>query len=78
MLGNVYGVAESCAKAYWCGMKVIIHLTEEEELRALPLLLRHSPGMILPNRTYILAEYALSVLRTKGIRYSDRTFEEGT
>jgi hypothetical protein len=52
-------------------MKVIIRLTEEEELRALPLLLRHSPGMVLPNRTYIVSEEAIKVLRTKGIRYSE-------
>ena len=32
-------VAQSPAKAYRFGMKVIIHLSEEEELKALPLLL---------------------------------------
>jgi len=52
-------------------MKVIIRLTEVEELRALPLLLRHSPGMVLPNRTYILTEDALRVLRTSGIRFTE-------
>lgn len=52
-------------------MKVIIRLTEEEELRALPLLLRHSPGMVLPNRTYIVSEEAIKVLRTRGIRLSE-------
>jgi hypothetical protein len=53
-----------------CGVKVIIRLSEEEELKALPLLLRHSAGMILPNRTYVLLEEGLSVLRARGIRYS--------
>jgi hypothetical protein len=52
-------------------MKVVIQLTAEEELRALPLLLRHSPGMVLPNRTYILSEAALKMLRAKGIQYSE-------
>lgn len=52
-------------------MKVIIHLTEEDELKALPLLLRHSPGMVLPNRTYVLSEDVLKTLRTRGIRYSE-------
>ena len=64
-------VAQSPAKAYRFGMKVIIHLSEEEELKALPLLLRHSPGMVLPNRTYILSEEALKALRSNGIRYSE-------
>ena len=52
-------------------MKVIIHLTEAEELKALPLLLRHSPGMVLPNRTYVLSADTLKALRTKGIQYSE-------
>jgi len=52
-------------------VKVIIHLTKEEELRALPLLLRHSPGMVLANRTYILSEEALKVLRERGIRFCE-------
>jgi hypothetical protein len=39
-------------------MKVIVQLTRQEEAKALPILLRHSPGMILPERTYILSEEA--------------------
>jgi hypothetical protein len=58
-------------------MKVIIHLSAEEELRALPLLLRHSPGMVLPNRTYILSEDALKMLRDKGVQYSEVSREAG-
>jgi hypothetical protein len=52
-------------------MKVIIHLTLEEEVKALPILLRHSPGMVLPNRTYVLSEDALRALRSAGIRFSE-------
>jgi len=52
------------------GVKVIIRLSEEQEVKAMPLLLRHSAGMILPNRTYVLAEECLSVLRARGVRYS--------
>jgi len=40
-------------------MKFIIQLSREEEARALPLLLRHFPGMILPERTYVLGEDAV-------------------
>jgi len=56
-------------------MKVIIHLTAAEEAKALPILLRHSPGMILPNRTYVLAENALNALRSAGIRFSELSRE---
>jgi len=33
-------------------MKIIIQMSKSEELKALPILLRHSPGTILPQRTY--------------------------
>ena len=52
-------------------MKVIIHLGEEEEVKALPILLRHSPGMVLPHRTYVLSEEALRALRAAGVRFSE-------
>ena len=34
-------------------MKVVIRLTEREELKALPIRLRHSPGMMLRDSGYI-------------------------
>jgi hypothetical protein len=37
-------------------MKGIIQLNREEEAKALPIILRHSPGMVLPGRKYILGE----------------------
>ena len=52
-------------------MKVVIHLGEEEEAKALPILLRHSPGMVLPRRTYVLSEEALRALRAAGVRFSE-------
>src|SRR5258708_3663433 len=52
-------------------MKVIIHLTKEEEAKALPILLRHSPGMVLPHRTYVLSEDTLMALRRADIRCSE-------
>lgn len=51
-------------------MKVIIQFTKPEETRALPLLLRHSTGTILPNRTYVLDEEAVAQLRKSGIRFT--------
>ena len=50
-------------------MKAVIQFTKPEEARALPLLLRHSPGTVLPNRTYVLDEEALVELRKSGIRF---------
>ena len=51
-------------------MKIIIQLSREEEAKALPILLRHSPGMILPERTYVLGEDAVGSLRNAGIRFT--------
>ena len=51
-------------------MKIIIQLSREEEAKALPILLRHSPGMILPERTYVLGEDAVGLLRNAGIRFT--------
>ena len=48
-------------------MKVVIRLSAKEELRALPILLRHSPGKILPGRTYVISEEAAKALRDAGI-----------
>ena len=56
-------------------MKVIIHLTKEEEEKALPILLRHSPGMVLPNRTYVLSEDALRALRNANVQFSELSRE---
>ena len=50
-------------------MKVAIHLTQEEELKALPVLLRHSSGMVFPERIYVLSEEALKALRAAGVRF---------
>ena len=52
-------------------MKVVIRLTRAEELRALPILYRHSPGMVLPNRTYVLSEEAVHALRGASVRYTE-------
>lgn len=52
-------------------MKVIIHLSGEEEAKALPILLRHSPGMVLPRGLYVLSEGALKALRKAGIKFSE-------
>ena len=45
-------------------MKVMIRFTEREELKALPVLVRHSPGMVLPNRTYVISAEAAGLKLT--------------
>lgn len=51
-------------------MKVVIQLTKEEELKALPLLLRHSTGAVLANRTYLVETAAANKLRDAGIQFT--------
>lgn len=50
-------------------MKAVIQFTKPEEARALPILLRHSAGAVLPNRTYVLEEDTVAELRKSGIRF---------
>ncbi len=54
-------------------MKVIIRLSKEQEAKALPILLRHSQGMVLPDRTYVLSEGVLKALRSANIQFSELT-----
>ena len=52
-------------------MKVVIQMTAREEVKALPILLRHSTGMVLPNQTYVISEAAAKALRDAGIRFTE-------
>ena len=56
-------------------MKVIVQFTSEAEEKALPILLRHSPGMVLPGRTYVLSDDALRALRRGGIQFVELSRE---
>jgi hypothetical protein len=56
-------------------MKTIIQLSEAEETRALPLLLRHSPGTALPNRVYIVSAEAAKNLRDAGVQFTELSCE---
>jgi hypothetical protein len=59
-------------------MKAVIQFTKPEEARALPILLRHSAGSILPNRTYVLDEDSVAELRKSGIRFVTLSQESST
>jgi hypothetical protein len=52
-------------------MSVVIRFTAKEEAKALPIILRHSPGVILANRTYALSEQVVALLRTENIRFTE-------
>ena len=52
-------------------MKTIIQMSEAEEAKALPLLLRHSPGAVLPNRIYVISAEAAKQLREAGVQFTD-------
>ena len=56
-------------------MKTIIQLSEAEEAKALPILLRHSPGTVLPNRTYLVSEDAAKKLREAGVQFTELSRE---
>ena len=52
-------------------MKVVVRFTAKQEELALPILLRHEPGMALPNRTYVLAEETVRRLSDAGIQFAE-------
>ncbi len=52
-------------------MKTIIQMSEAKEAKALPILLRHSPGAVLPNRTYVLSDEAVKQLRQAGVQFTE-------
>lgn len=52
-------------------MKVVIQLSRRERLKAIPIIYRHSPAMVLPNGTYVLSEGAVEALRAAGVRFKE-------
>ena len=56
-------------------MNVVIQLTKEDEAKALPVLLRHSPGTVLQDRTYVIDAEAASLLRRSGVRFTELSRE---
>jgi hypothetical protein len=59
-------------------MKTVIQMSEAEEAKALPILLRHSPGTILPNRIYVISEELAKTLREAGIQFTELSRESNT
>ena len=59
-------------------MKVVVRFTLKQEAKALPIILRHSPAMILKNRTYILSDDVVQKLRTEKINFTEISREAAT
>ncbi|HEX5105917.1 MAG TPA: hypothetical protein VFV87_18995 [Pirellulaceae bacterium] len=59
-------------------MKLLIRLTKGEEARALPILLRRSPGVVLQDRTYLSSGDAVEALRQAGIRFGEISGESSS
>src|SRR5262249_36638433 len=53
------------------GMRVVIRLTKREEAKARPILLRHTPGMGLPGRNYVLSAEAARQLGEGGVKFTE-------
>jgi hypothetical protein len=56
-------------------MKTIIQMSEAEEVKALPILLRDAPGIILSNRIYMISEESVQKLRAAGVQFIELSRE---
>jgi hypothetical protein len=56
-------------------MKIAIQLTDREERKALPILLRHSQGMVLRDRVYVINVDVARALREAGVRFAELSRE---
>lgn len=52
-------------------MKHVIQIAPEDDVRAWGILVRHSPGIALPNRIVIVSDEAVKTLREAGVRFDE-------
>ncbi|MEX0717151.1 MAG: hypothetical protein WD066_11205 [Planctomycetaceae bacterium] len=50
-------------------MKTVIQVAARDSAKAWGLLVRHSPGTALPNRTFVVSPEALRALRDAGVAF---------
>jgi hypothetical protein len=50
-------------------MKIVIQVATAHDAKAWAILQRHSPGVALPNRTFVVSEGAADELRQAGIQF---------
>ncbi len=58
-------------------MKTVIRVSPRDGAKALALLVRHSHGVALPVRVFVVSEQAVRAVRNAGIRYSELSRESG-
>jgi hypothetical protein len=56
-------------------MKVVVQISPRDSAKAWSLLVRHSPGVALPDRVFVVSEEAVRALREAGIRFSELSRE---
>jgi hypothetical protein len=50
--------------------RVVIQIARCDSAKAWALLVRHSPGMALPNRTFFVSQSAVRALQVAGVRFT--------
>jgi hypothetical protein len=58
-------------------MRVVIQVAAKDKNKAWALLVRHSPGTALPDRTFVVSERAVRALREAGIKFREISREPG-
>ena len=56
-------------------MKVVIQIAAKDNAKALGILLRHSPGVALRNRIYVVSADAVRALTEPGVRFTELSQE---
>jgi hypothetical protein len=59
-------------------MRVIIQVAARDSAKAWALLVQHSAGTALPNRTFIVSVEAAQALRDAGIKFKEISSEPGS
>lgn len=50
-------------------MKLVVQISKADDAKAWSILQRHTPGVALPNRTFVISESAAGELRQAGIQF---------
>ena len=56
-------------------MKVVIQVAASDDAKAWAILQRHSPGVALPNRTFVVSDGAMQALAKAGIPFTELSRE---
>jgi hypothetical protein len=58
-------------------LSTVIRFSARDAAKAWAVLVRHSPGMAQPDRTFVVSEEAARALRKAGIRFKELSREAG-